>query len=253
VAEKLFRDHQPVQDEFRIRRPNGEIRWCLGTAAPTIDTKGQVVRVSGVTVDITDRKEAEERQALLAREVDHRAKNALALVQSILRLTRAGNLAAYTEAVEGRIRALSRAHTILSQSRWQGAELRGLVEEELAPYRTGDGSKIVANGPSVLLEPAAAQSLALALHELATNAAKYGALSSTNGRAELNWNLDSGKLILTWSENGGPPARAPEAPGFGMRIIGASIQGQLGGNANFDWRPGGLRCVLSVPCGAATV
>ena len=97
-----------------------------------------LTRISGVTVDITDRKEAEERQALLAREVDHRAKNALALVQSIVRLTRASTIDAYTTAVEGRIKALSRAHTVLSQSRWQGADMRGLVDEELAPYRTGE-------------------------------------------------------------------------------------------------------------------
>src|SRR6185295_11795427 len=120
---------------------NGEVRWCLGTAAPSLDTSGRVIRVSGVTVDITDRKQAEERQSLLAREVDHRAKNALALVQSIVRLTRGSTIEEFTSAVEGRIRALSRAHTVLSQSRWQGAELRGLVDEELAPYQTGDAPR----------------------------------------------------------------------------------------------------------------
>ena len=171
----------PTQNEFRVKRPNGEIRWCIGTAAPSIDGTGRVARISGVTVDITDRKIAEERQALLAREVDHRAKNALALVQSIVRLTRASNIAAYTAAVEGRIRALSRAHTILSLSRWQGADMRGLVEEELAPYRTGETRQVETSGPNVSLQPAAAQSLALALHELVTNAAKYGALSSMSG------------------------------------------------------------------------
>jgi PAS domain S-box-containing protein len=144
--ERLLNERKPAQSEFRVKRPNGEIRWCIGTAAPSIDKSGRVTRVSGVTVDITDRKVAEERQALLAREVDHRAKNALALVQSIVRLTRAGDVSTYTKAVEGRIRALSRAHTVLSLSRWQGADIRGLVEEELAPYRTGDTVKIVANG-----------------------------------------------------------------------------------------------------------
>ena len=120
--------------EFRIIRPDGEVRWCVGTAAATVDKGGRVVRVSGVTVDITDRKRAEERQNLLAREVDHRAKNALALAQSIVRLTRAEDVKAYVQAVEGRISALARVHTVLSLSSWQGAEIGRLVDEELAPY-----------------------------------------------------------------------------------------------------------------------
>ena len=245
--DRLLRDHQPVQGEFRVKRPNGEVRWCLGTAAPSVDWSGRVVRISGVTVDITDRKEAEERQALLAREVDHRAKNALALVQSIVRLTRANTMDAYTAAVEGRIRALSRAHTILAHSRWQGADMRGLVDEELAPYRTSDPSRVVATGPNVSLQPAAAQSLALALHELVTNAAKYGALSSAAGRVHLGWEMNPGTLVLRWTESGGPETKAPASPGFGTRIITAGIEGQLGGRAEFDWRPEGLQCVLSVP------
>src|SRR6187399_2952999 len=245
--ELLLKDRKPIQNEFRVKRPNGEVRWCIGTAAPSIDDSGRVTRISGVTVDITDRKIAEERQALLAREVDHRAKNALALVQSIVRLTRASDIAAYTTAVEGRIRALSRAHTILSLSRWQGADMRGLVEEELAPYRTGETAKVETSGPNVSLQPAAAQSLALALHELVTNAAKYGALSSMAGRVHLTWELNPGTLVLRWTETGGPPTQAPSSPGFGTRIITASIEGQLAGQTVFDWRPEGLQCVLSVP------
>jgi PAS domain S-box-containing protein len=245
--ERLLNERVPVQKEFRIKRPNGDIRWCIGTAAPSNDVAGQVVRVSGVTVDITDRKLAEERQALLAREVDHRAKNALALVQSIVRLTRANDIAAYIHAVEGRIKALSRAHTILSQSRWQGADMKGLVEEESAAYATEDGTRIAANGPNVSLQPAAAQSLALVLHELVTNAAKYGALSSGAGRVSLVWSLSDDALILRWTESGGPATQAPSSPGFGTRIIVASVEGQLAGRVAFDWRPEGLQCILSVP------
>ena len=245
--ELLLKDRNPTQNEFRVKRPNGEVRWCIGTAAPSIDDSGRVTRISGVTVDITDRKIAEERQALLAREVDHRAKNALALVQSIVRLTRASDISAYTAAVEGRIKALSRAHTILSLSRWQGADMRGLVEEELAPYRTGETAKVETSGPNVSLQPAAAQSLALALHELVTNAAKYGALSSLSGRVHLAWELNPGTLVLKWTESGGPATQAPSSPGFGTRIITASIEGQLAGQTVFDWRPEGLQCILSVP------
>jgi len=245
--ERLMRDRQPAQSEFRVKRPNGEVRWCLGTAAPSLDASGRVIRVSGVTVDITDRKQAEERQSLLAREVDHRAKNALALVQSIVRLTRASTIDEFTAAVEGRIRALSRAHTVLSQSRWQGADLRGLVEEELAPYENREAPRVFTHGSHILLQPAAAQSLALALHELVTNAAKYGALSTNSGTIDASWSLASGELTLQWAEQGGPPAQAPTTPGFGTRIIKASIEGQLGGQVAFDWRRDGIRCTLSVP------
>jgi PAS domain S-box-containing protein len=247
TLEILLKDRKPIQNEFRVKRPNGDIRWCIGTAAPNLDRSGRVARISGVTVDITERKMAEERQTLLAREVDHRAKNALALVQSIVRLTRASDIAAYTTAVEGRIRALSRAHTILSLSRWQGVDMRGLVEEELAPYRTGEVAKVETSGPNVSLQPAAAQSLALALHELVTNAAKYGALSSISGHVSLTWDLGSSTLDLKWVESGGPPAQPPLSPGFGTKIITASIEGQLAGQTVFDWRPEGLQCVISIP------
>jgi PAS domain S-box-containing protein len=247
AADRLFKDRQPTQAEFRVKRPSGEIRWCLGTAAPSLDAAGRVVRISGVTVDITERKQTEERQTLLAREVDHRAKNALAVVQSIVRLTRADTIEKFTEAVEGRIRSLSLAHTILSLSRWQGADLRGLVDEEFAPYRTNDDMRVTASGPNVSLWPAAAQCLALAVHELVTNAAKYGALSSSKGSVELTWTLSSGNLVLQWTEKGGPPTEPPSSTGFGTRIIKASIEGQLGGKAHFEWPAEGVRCVLSVP------
>ena len=244
---RLMRDQKSCHYEFRVRRPNGEERWCMGTASPNIDASGRLACISGVTVDITDRREAEERQSLLAREIDHRAKNALALVQSIVRLTRASDMATYVAAVDGRINALSRVHTVLSQSRWQAVDLRGIIEEEIAPYRVQDTEKIVLNGPKILLEPAPAQTLALALHELVTNAVKYGALSSNAGRLTLNWELKDGQLVLHWIETGGPSAKVPSSPGFGTRIITASIERQLGGKISFDWRPQGLNCLISIP------
>src|SRR5207302_3499912 len=188
--------------EFRIKRPDGEIRWYVGTAAATLDKGGRVVRVSGVTVDITERKQAEERQNLLAREVDHRAKNALALAQSIVRLTRGENLKAYIQAVEGRINALARVHTILSLSNWQGAEIGKLVDEELAPYSTGE--QIAFGGSEIQLQPATAQTMALALHELVTNSAKYGALSTLSGRVSISWEVQRDALRMVWEEKDGP-------------------------------------------------
>jgi two-component sensor histidine kinase len=231
--------------EFRINRPDGETRWCVGTAAATLDKGGRVIRVSGVTVDITERKRAEERQSLLAREVDHRAKNALALAQSIVRLTRGDDVKAYAQAVEGRIGALARVHTILSLSSWQGAEIGKLVDEELAPYSTGD--QIEFRGSEIQLQPATAQTLALALHELVTNSAKYGALSTLAGRLTIKWEIRADVLQMVWEERDGPLVEKPASRGFGTRSVIASIESQLGGQAEFDWRSEGLICRLSVP------
>jgi PAS domain S-box-containing protein len=232
--------------EFRVLRPNGEQRWCIGTAATSIGATGQVVRISGVTIDITDRKEADERQMLLAREVDHRARNALAVIQSIIRLTHAKSVDDFVQAIEGRIKALARAHTLLSDSRWNGADLGTLVAEELAPYRAGD--KVRFKGPNISLLPATAQGLALALDELATNAAKHGALASTHGKMSLDWRLESDGLKLHWTENGGGRFTQPSTRNFGLRVIVSSIEQQLGGTVTFDWDPRGLRCNISIPC-----
>lgn len=237
------------QFEFRVGRPGGRIKWCLASAAATPDRDRKVRRISGVTFDITDRKEAEEQQKLLAREVDHRAKNTLAVVQSILRLSRAENVADYISSVEGRVHALSRAHNLLSQSRWLGVSLHGLFEEELAPYRAGE--KIALNGPEVALRAAAAQSLALAIHELSTNAAKYGALSSLDGRLLVEWAIADGCLTITWQEMDGPAVTVPKKRGFGTNILLGSVEKQLSGVVKMDWNPGGLACRISIPAGAS--
>ncbi len=188
------------QCEFRVRRPNGELRWCLGAAAASFDDANRLTRLAGITVDITDRKMAEERQMLLAEEVDHRARNVVAVLQSILRLTRADNIKEYIAAVDGRISALSNAHRLLANSRWEGADLRKLVEEELAAYRSEDDPRISIDGRAVLLAPAIAQTIALALHELVTNAAKYGALSTDAGRVALTWHVQSDRIDFEWVE-----------------------------------------------------
>jgi two-component sensor histidine kinase len=205
-------------------------------------------RVSGVTTDITDRKDAETRQALLAREVDHRARNALAVVQAIVRLARADTIEGYTQAVEGRIRALAQTHELLSQSRWQGADVHRLVMEEIAPYRST--GRIRAEGPSMIVAPETAQTVALTLHELATNAAKYGALSSKRGELDISWKLDDGLLKVTWNEQGGSRTGKPTKTGFGMKIILANFSSQQRGGVNFDWRKEGLLCTIEIPCGA---
>ncbi|HMA56619.1 MAG TPA: response regulator [Pseudolabrys sp.] len=244
---KVSKTANTFQTEFRVRRPNGEVRWCTGTAAASFDEQDRLIWISGVTADITERKRAEERQILLAEEVDHRARNVVAVVQSIMRLTRANSIDEYIGALDGRIGALSNAHRLLAGSRWEGADLNRLVDEEFAPYRAGGKVRVSAHGPVVLLPPATAQTIALALHELATNAAKYGALSTDAGHVELTWQLEPNKLELIWVETGGPLISPPSRRGYGSRAIVAGIERQLGGIVNFDWQPDGLHCTLSVP------
>jgi two-component sensor histidine kinase/DNA-binding response OmpR family regulator len=235
------------QAEFRVPGSNSEVRWFFGSAAITRDDDGRPVRLSGVSVDITERKRAEDRQLLLAREVDHRAKNTLAVVLSVLRLTKAPSTPEFAKTVEGRIHALAATHNLLSQTRWVGADLRRIVEEELAAYRTDHRERIVTSGPSAMLLPATAQSLALALHELATNAAKYGALSIEGGQLHLKWVIGPDALVLDWVETGGPKVAPPSALGFGLTIVRSSIEAQFRGGVELDWTPGGLRCRLSIP------
>ena len=203
--------------------------------------------MNGVTVDITERKRAEERQVLLAREVDHRAKNTLAVVLSVLRLTRAPTTEDFITTVEGRVHALAATHNLLSSTRWEGADLRKIVEEEMAPYHADHRQRVITNGPAVVLLPATAQAVALALHELATNAAKYGALSTETGTLSVTWRVDREALVLDWTETGGPPAAEPARLGFGLTIVRSSIEAQFRGGVSYDWRPEGLHCTLSIP------
>ena len=235
------------QVEFRIVRPNGEVRWCYGAGIITRDADGKPVRMNGVIVDITDRKRAEERQVLLAREVDHRAKNTLAVVLSVLRLTRAPTTKDFIATVEGRVHALAATHNLLSATRWEGADLGKIVEEEMAPYQANHRQRVITGGPAVVLLPATAQAVALALHELATNAAKYGALSTETGTLAVTWRAEGDALVLDWTETGGPPTAEPARLGFGLTIVRSSIEAQFRGGVSYEWRREGLRCTLSIP------
>ncbi|HYC03153.1 MAG TPA: PAS domain-containing protein [Azospirillaceae bacterium] len=227
--------------------PDGRTRYYRSVKAPLRDATGAIIGLVGVTSDITARREAEEREKLLAREVDHRAKNMLAVVQSLVQLTRAEDVAALKEAVSGRIQALARAHSLLAASRWEGVDIGKLAREELAPFAGRDASRVTISGPMMRLRPEAAQTLALALHELATNAAKYGALSVQGGRLDVAWGVDGAMLDLRWRERGGPPVAPPTRRGFGSTLIGTGVEHQLQGRVVMDWRREGLECQLSFP------
>ncbi len=250
---RLLRDGGAFQREFRVLRPDGSVRWLL-LRGEALEGEAPLAprQITGVVMDITDRRAAEERSALLMREVDHRAKNALAVVQAALRLTRAEDTPSYVRAVEGRVAALARAHSMLAQRRWTGAELQPLLEGELGPYVAGADTtapRVMLSGPQVLLDPKAAQPLAMALHELASNAVEHGALSVPEGRLLVAWQVDPNGpwLQLTWQELGGPVVVPPSRAGFGGRVVDGTLRGQLGGSISRRWLAGGLVCEIRLP------
>jgi PAS domain S-box-containing protein len=250
-------EQRAVDVEYRIRHigTDDEWRWVRARGVPVRSAPdGPIEEWVGVVEDAHQRRSQEERQALLAREVDHRAKNALAVVQAALRLTRAPDVPAYIRAVEGRVAALARAHTLLAEDGWKGADLRAIVAGELAPFlgAPGQGPRAVLEGPEVGLPALAAQPLGMAVHELATNAVKHGALSAPEGRVAVTWRLEPGRcgrvLRLRWVESGGPPvAGAPERRGFGSRVLEGTLRSQLGGSVELAWAAAGLTCEISVP------
>lgn len=234
--------------EYRhVRADDGELRWFLIRAMVDYSEDGAALRSFGVLMDVTERKEAEERLKLLALEVDHRANNLLATVQSVVSLTRAEDLPRFRESVLGRINALAQAHRLLAESRWTAARLARVAEEELRPFMAE--SRVHVAGPDANLAPAVAQGLAIALHELATNAVKHGGLSRPEGRIELAWGPpdESGLVRLVWLERGGPPAAPPARAGFGMSLLRRALTGAIGGGVELDWQADGLCCTLHVP------
>jgi len=204
-------------------------------------------RLSSVIMrDITERKANEKSQALLAREVDHRAKNILAVVSSLVTLTRAPTREAYIESLTGRIAAMSRAHGLLAQQRWQGASLRRVVHDELEAH--AEPSKFSFVGPEIVLSSRTVQPVGMLLHELSTNAVKYGALSVPDGHVYLTWERsENGSIWLSWRESGGPAVKAPTQSGFGTTLIQQIIESQLGGTFRAHWDRAGYGLMMSLP------
>ncbi len=234
-------------ETVRQRKYGGLIDISL-TISPVTNAEGRIVGASKIARDITERKRSDKQIAILAREAEHRAKNILATVQATVHLTQSDTPAGLKQAIEGRIKALANAHKLFVESRWAGAALRSLLEDELAAYcEDGDGRARI-DGPNLVLRPDMAQAIAVALHELATNAAKYGALSIPDGRIHVEWlHAADGRLVLNWSERGGPPVKPPTRRGFGTRVMESMIQDQLNGEMRFDWRSEGLACEIALP------
>jgi PAS domain S-box-containing protein len=248
ILERLRRGERIDHYETVRRRKDGSLIDISLTVSPVKNAAGRVTGASKIARDITERKRAEEHITLLAREVDHRSKNLLALVQATVHLTQADTAQELKAAIEGRVQALANAHTLLSRSRWAGADLRSLVREELAPYCQDAELRVRIEGSSLALEPNTAQSMAVAVHELTTNAVKYGALSVPTGHVQVEWSYAAeGRFIFRWTETGGPPVKPPTRRGFGTRVLERLVRGPLKGEVRYDWREQGLLCEIIVP------
>lgn len=240
TAEAL-RNCEPVRGvEIMVERPDGSRINCLPYPTPIFDPAGECIGAVTMLVDITDQKLANERAILLAREVDHRSTNLMTVVQSLVRLTKADSLDSYREALENRLTALARANRLLADTRWKNVSLAALVEVELGAF----ASQVEVTGDPIELSPQSAQYLGMLVHELCTNAVKYGALSVETGSVSLAWAIDdSGVMMLKWQEIGGPPVVEPKRRNVGNAVI-LGVARQLKGEVFREWRPEGLRCTL---------
>jgi PAS domain S-box-containing protein len=246
----LYRDGRAVDTEYRIlRASDGAVRHIRDTAVPLSDAAGRVTRVIGIAHDATARKLAEQHRELLIRELNHRVKNTLATVQSIAAQTlSSGCEAAVRDAFAARLLSLAGAHDLLTRGNWEGSGLAEVARQALGPHM-GEG-RIALSGPDLRLSPKAAVALGMAFHELATNAAKYGALSVPQGRVALDWRVDGEALDLHWTERGGPPVAAPTHRGFGTRLLERGLPHELHGRLRMDFRPEGLACTIAAPLAA---
>src|SRR5262245_23969094 len=238
--------------EFRIVRPCGTIRWIEARSFIEYDQAGQARRLVGVNIDITERKRADEARKILNAELDHRVKNALSTVSAVVSHTRhgTGSIADFVAALDGRIRSMATTHELLSSHRWHGVSLMELIRRELAPYATRNNTEI--SGPGVLLKPEACQAMAMVLHELATNAAKYGALSTRHGRVSIRWHghlngHPRSHLRFEWQEIGGPPVVAVGKSSYGTSTIRDLIPYEFGGTVELVFAREGVRCRLGLP------
>jgi PAS domain S-box-containing protein len=255
ILERIRRGERIDHFDTVRKRKDGSLVEISLTVSPVRDGRGRIVGASKIARDITERRVAEGRQRLLLRELDHRVKNTLALVQSMARQTaaRAGSVDGFLAAFEGRMRALAAAHELLAATSWAGARLTDLVARALGPHAV-DGQIAIAVGDASV--PASlTQDLSLALHELATNAAKYGALSVPGGRVTIEDGVTVGaegrELRLAWRETGGPPVEPPTSRGFGTLLLTQAVAYGHDGRVELDWRREGLVCTIRIPTGGA--
>ena len=256
MLRRLFESGEPLQNiEIQGETPKspGVTRFWVEDFYPLKNDAGEVWAVGIIVRDVTERRSDEAQRELLLAELEHRVKNTLASVMSIAAhtLDDGRTLDIAREAFLGRLQALSHAHDLLAECNWRGADLAQVVRRTLTPYAGIDGSRGTIGGPEVFLQPRAALTLGMIVHELATNAAKYGSLSVPAGRLDVTWSSETisreGMMQLIWSERGGPPVSPPTRIGFGRMLIERGLKHDLGGSAQLEFRAEGLTCLLSVP------
>lgn len=243
AIDRAFPERAGTQGEEVFVHKDGSFYPVAFTASPIHDGDAVIGTVIEAR-DISEEKRNEETRRLLMHEVDHRSRNALSIVQSLARLTRAEDIETYREILAGRIGALARAQTSLASRRWEGGRLADVVREELEALCPKD--VVDMQGPEVALSPQQVQPISMLLHELATNANKYGACSSGGGRVSVTWSLDDAGVTLVWRESGGPPVTAPTRQGFGSSLK-ANVVRQIHGTINRQWEPTGLVVEVAFP------
>lgn len=242
AIDRAFPENDQQQGEEMFVHKSGRFYPVAFTASPVREDGGKTIGTVIEVRDIAEEKRHEQARTLLMREVDHRARNALAVVQSLVKLTAASDLDAYKTKLSGRINALARAQGNLAERKWEGASLTFLVCEELADLSPRDRFEV--HGPDVVLDVEHAQPLSMIIHELATNALKYGALSGPQGKVVVEWSTGRSELVIRWTEGGGPPVQAPEREGFGSKLIRQLAQ-QIGATVKREWGEEGVRITLS--------
>jgi PAS domain S-box-containing protein len=247
-----FKSGMPQDAEVRINDGAGG-RWFDLHVEPLRDAAGAIVGLTCAAVDVTERKEGEAHLRLLMRELTHRSKNLLAVIQAMARQTarHARSTDRFVEQFSARLQALARSHDLLVQEGWHGASLMELIRSQLALYFDRSGSQITVEGPPVSLRPEAAQSLGLALHELATNAAQFGALSSPSGHLSITWTWQDQRVPpvveIVWQERGGPEVRTPEQRGFGTLVVERNLARSLEAEVDLTFGSEGVRCRMAIP------
>jgi PAS domain S-box-containing protein len=247
ILDRIRRGERVDHYETVRTRKDGELIEISLTVSPVRNCAGKIIGASKIARDITQRKRNEERIVLLAREAEHRTKNLFASVQAMVRLSHSETASGLKQCILDRMQALANVHGALVETSWSGARLHRLAKDEIAVYCQDTDGRASIEGPDVTLGPDKAQVMAMALHELATNAVKYGALSAAGDHIRIEWNRVDDGLVLRWIETGGPRVVAPSRKGFGTRAMQRLITGQLNGTMNFDWRPAGLTCEITMP------
>lgn len=256
LVEAAFEACDDHSSEVRYRRKDGSEFWAALFISPVRDEKsGDIVQYFSSFIDLTKHKEEQAQSRMLIDELNHRVKNTLTTVQSIVSqgLRNASDPEVIRESIESRLFALSRSHDLLTRENWESAGLLDIVHAALEPFGVADGrsERFKVTGKNVRFPPKAALALGIAFHELATNAVKYGAFSGETGCVRVGWTIepapDGDRLILCWSEENGPPVAPPTKKGFGSRVIERGLAFELGGDTRLDYRPEGVLCTINIP------